>query len=398
MKLFKRIHVLFLSFLSLTGFLLFSLSVNSCAYAEEVLLFDDVVEVACGIQYLAALKSDGTVSLAKIAYSVEPGSYESWVVDYENNEDRIPVDMDVLWSEVSTWENIKSIGILILSDYGGRDRCEVLIGLDADGKVHAAFGFPAEYMEFCSYIIPCVQVDDWSDVVSFSTCSRILMGVRSDGTLCLTGNLDGASEIEYLAEHATGVASVQLACSNMGPEVACLFKDGRVGLPVYEYGSREYSIRDYAVNVLDYDLSKANLAALQDNDTVVISGESIPDCVGIKQVCCYGIFLYVVKQNGDVCSLDPDDGFIDTDLKNEKRLYCTHSGNSAYGILCLTNDGFVMNYITEYCRDAFTPTIDLSDWRDIADLFFPEEDMTYVVGLNQDGKILISSNVTAEVY
>lgn len=397
MKLFKRMHVFILSFLILIGILLFPFSVNCCANAEDVLLFDDVVDVAAGIQYLAALKADGTVSLAKIVYPFEPGSNEAWTVDFENNEYRIPVDMDVLRSEVSTWENIKSIGILRFSMIAG-DECEILIGLDQDGKLHAAFGFPAEYMEYCSeYVVPCVQVDDWSDVVSFATCRRLLMGVRSDGSLYLTGCLVGASEIEYLVKNATGVASVQLAWSAQGAISACLFRDGRVGIPSYDYESRAESIKTYAENVLDYDRSMGNLAALQDNDTVIFGAESIPDCGGIKQVCCTGTDLNVVKQNGDVCFFNSDKVFQETDLKNVKRLYTNHSGNVVYGLLGLTNEGSV---ITEW-RDktyTFTQDIDLSGWRDITDLFFPEEDITYVVGLNQNGNILISGNVTAEVY
>ena len=387
MKLIKRIPVLFLSFLILAGFLLVPFSGNSYAYAEGTLLFDDVVEVAAGLQYLAALKADGTVSLAKIIYSPDLGRDEKWTVDFEYNDYRIPVDMDILRSEVSTWENIRSIGILPF-DFGN-EGCEILIGLDMDGKIHVAYGFNTQFLE------SDIQVADWSNVVSFATCRRLLMGVRSDGTLYLTGDPYGAPEIEYLAEHATGVASVQLAWSNMGLEAACLFQDGRLGLPDYEYGSRECSIRDYAVNVLDYDLSMSNLIALQDDDTIVVSGQSIPDCVGIKQVFCRGAYPYVVKQNGDVCTLDPDVGFQETEFKNIDRLYCNHSGNAVYGLLGLTNDGSVM---AEWEENAFTSNIDLSDWRDITDLFFPEEYMTYVVGLNQNGNILISGNVTAEVY
>jgi len=394
-KLFKGLSAFFLSFLILAGFLLFPFSGNSCAYAENALLFDDVVEVACGIQYLAALKADGTVSLAKIIYSPELDTYEKSFVDFEDNDYRIPVDMDILRSEVSTWENIRSIGILPFDNFGHQN-CEILIGLDVDGKIHAAFGFPEIIMGFFSENnIFTVQMDDWSDVVSFATCRRLLMGVRSDGTLCLTGNLDGAQEIKVLAENATGVASVQLAWSSMGPTVACLFQDGRVGLPVYEYGNGEDYIEDYAVNVLEYDCSMSNLAALQDDDTIVISGVSVPDCVGIKQVCCSGASLYVVIQNGDVCSLDPDKGLQETDFKCIDRLYCNHSGDRVYGLLGLTDNGSV---VAEWWENAFTSNIDLSDWHDITDLFFPQEDITYVVGLNQNGNILLSGNVTAEVY
>ena len=59
----------------------------------------------------------------------------------------------------------------------------------------------------------------------------------------------------------------------------------------------------------------------------------------------------------------------------------------------MKNDGSVVTELTEHA-----PQIDLSDWTDVTDIFFPVEDIVYVAGLKQDGSLIISDNVTAEVY
>lgn len=400
-KAFFSIHRRVSLAVFLLVFMIFTPIMNVSAHAEEEELFSNVVEVAAGIQYLAALKNDGTVSLARIKYLVEPGSEEEYLVDFTKSEHHIPVDMDVLQSEISEWKNICQIGILPFSNFGGTDDCELLVGLDHNGKVHVATGLSPETSDgFRDSLMSCFPVDDWSDVISFSTCRRLLMGVKADGSLLLAA-LSGSETIKYLAENASGVASVKMTWSNQGPGAVCLFRDGRLGAASYDYENNRLCINYYAEKVKDYDLSQCGFAVLLTNGTVLYNGHMIPKWSDIQQVCSAGETTYAVKKDGTVAWVGPvysDESadtidFHDTDLTNIKRLYTNHCGYSIYGILGLTKDGAV---VTEWGN--YTQPIDLSGWRDIKEIFFPQEHIVYVVGLKQDGSITLSNNVTAEVY
>ena len=384
--------------LFLLGSLLFaSVMNNTCAYGEEMSLFHDVIDVAAGIQYLAVLKSDGTVSLAKINYSFEPGSEEAYIVDFANNEYRIPVDMDILQSEVSEWRDIESIGIFQYSDIGGRDQCEILVGLDKNGNLHLAKGFSLELQEqeYIDYNFPYLQAEDWSDVISFSSCSRLLIGVRSDGRLYLAGCIEGAEGIESLAEYASDAVSVKMASSNQGRKAVCLFRDGRLGVGEFDYEKDEQYIRYLAEDVQDFDVGQTFSAALHTDNTVsTLGGNHVPNCFDVEQVCCVGYECYIVKQNGDVFFVEGFEGDLHKiGLEDIKRIYTNHNGNRIYGILGVKNDGSV---VTEWMQ--YVTQIDLSDWTNIVDIFFPAEDIVYVAGLKHDGSLIISDNVTAEVY
>lgn len=366
-------------------------------YAEDT-IFHDVVEVATGIQYLAVLKSDGTVSLAKINYSIESGSYEEYYVDFNNKEYRIPVDMDVLQSEVSGWRDIKSIEVFQFADSGWYDNCEILVGLDNSGKLHVAGGFSPETRDYyLEYIGPCIRTEDWSDVVSISTCFRLLIGVRSDGSLYFAGDSDGAEGIEYLAENASNVAFVKMASSSQGPGAVCLFRDGRLGAARYNIEKEEFSIEYDAEEVQAFDVGQSITAALHTDNTVSFWGNRVPNCFDVEQVCCVGWDAYVVKQNGDVFLVTigyPNEFEVhETDLKDIKRIYTNHSGNRIYGILGLKNDGSVVSKWNENATQ-----INLSNWTDIADIYFPAEHIVYVAGLKHDGSLIVSGNVTVEVY
>lgn len=389
--------------LILLGLLHFVSVMNTHAHAEGVSLFHDVVDVAAGIQYLAALKSDGTVSLAKIRYSFEPGSEEAYVADFKNNDCCIPVDMDVLQSEVSEWINIETIGIFIFSDDTGFEKCELLIGLDNNGKLHIARGLPPTISDDDrKHIISRTQVEDWSDVISFSTCGGLLVGVLADGSLYLTGCFEPADEVEFLVENASDAASVKMAWSAQGLNVGCLFQDGRLGTGHYDIEKGEYYIDYIAGNVVDFDVGQSGIAALHVDGTVSWWGRYIPNCPDIKQACCFGLDTLIVKQDGTVSRVGPvysdeitnEIELCDTDLDNMKQLYTNHSGNIMYGILGLKNDGSVI--VTEW-NEHMQP-IDLSEWTEITDIAFPEENILYVAGLRQDGSIIISDNVTAEMY
>ena len=341
--------------LFLLGSMLFaSVLNNTCAYGEEVSLFHDVVDAAAGIQYLAALKSDGTVSLAKLSYSFEPGSEEEWTVNHINDGHHIPVDMDVLQSEVSEWRDIESIGIFRYMNSGGEDECEILVGLDKNGKLHLAGGFSPSLQEYCrDYILPDIQVDDWSDVISFSTCTRLLMGVRSDGRLYLTGCLIGGEKIAYLTENVLDALSVKMTWSSEGPHAVCLFQDGRLGMGDYDYKKDVWYIRYLAEDVQDFNVSQSIIVALHTDGTVSDSwwysgGDKVFDWSDVAQVCADGASICVVKQNGDVFRVTPDGSeqfaLEDIGFKDIKRIYTTHSGNTGYryGILGLKNDGSVV--------------------------------------------------------
>lgn len=399
-RLFKTSGKVFLTMFLLGSLLFASVMNNTRASGEEISLFHDVVDVAAGIQYLAALKSDGTVSLAKLSYSFEPGSEEEKLVDFANNEYRIPVDMGILQSEVSEWRDIESIEVFRFSDDAGYDQCEILVGLDKNGKLHLAGGFSPRSQEYYhDYVLSYFQVDDWSDVISFSTCRRLLMGVRSDGRLYLTGCIDGAENIESLAENASNALSVKLTWSNQGPFAACLFRDGRLGMGDYDYEKDEWYIRYLAEDVQDFDVSQSITVALHTDGTVSDSWweNKVFDWPDVAQVCAEGAYICVVKQNGDVFRVTPDGSeqfeLLDIGFKDIKHIYTNHSGNRMYGILGLKNDGSIVTELTEHA-----PQIDLSDWTDIADIFFPAEDIVYVAGLKQDGRLIVSDNVTAEVY
>lgn len=400
----KRPGSLFLSGL-LIGCLLLAPMMNTCTYAEETELFHDVVEVVAGIQYLAALKSDGTVSLAKINYSLEPGSEEEFYVDFTNSDFHIPVDMDVLQAEVSNWTNICQIGILPFSNSGGWDDCELLVGLDHNGKLHIAGGFAPEISDYChETVYSYLQVGDWSDVVSFSTCRRLLLGVRADGHLLLAGLSQDYEGIEFLAENASDVASVKMAWSGQGPGVVCLFRDGRLGTASYDYDNDHFFINCLAEDVEDYDLGQSEFAVLHTDGTVSCLSSSeykIQNRTALKQICCVDYNIYVLRENGTVSWIEPfysdeladEVEFHDTDWGDIKRLYTNHCGNSIYGILGLTNNGTVVTEWNDYVR-----RIDLSGWTDISDIAFPQEHIVYVAGLRQDGNIVLSPNVTAEMY
>ena len=364
---------------------------------SETTMFGNVVEVAAGIQYLAALKSDGTVSLAKINYSFEPGSEEEYIVDFANNEDRIPVDMDVLQSEVSEWSDIESIGIFGYADSAEYDDfCELLIGLDKNGNLHLAEGFsPESQAYYRDHILPYIQTDEWTDVVSFFPCGGVLMGVRTDGSLYITGDLLEREGIEFLAENASDVVSIKMARSAQGYGAACLFRDGRLGTVDYNYEIDDYFFLYYlAEEVQDFDWSMSCYTVLFNDGTVSYLSEHIPNCLDIVQICCAGCNAYLVNQNGDVFFVEGFEGELHkTGLEDIKRIYTNHSGNALYGILGLKNDGSV---VTEWMERA--PQIDLSNWTDIADIFFPDDLIIYVAGLKQDGSLVISDNVTATAY
>ena len=199
-----------------------------------------------------------------------------------------------------------------------------------------------------------------------------------------------------------GPASVKMASSNQGRKAVCLFRDGRLGVGEFDYEKDEQYIRYLAEDVQDFDVSPSIIVALHTDGTVSDSwwwgsDDKVFDWSDVAQVCADGAYICVVKQNGDVFRVTQDGSeqfaLEDIGFKDIKHIYTNHCGNRYYGILGLKNDGSVVTELTEYA-----PQIDLSDWTDVTNIFFPEEDIVYVTGLKQDGSLIISDNVTAEVY
>jgi hypothetical protein len=290
----------------------------------------EVIQISISGLGLAALKSDGTVSI------------KMWYNQY-----------DYVQSDAENWSNIVQISM---------DEFYV-IGLKSDGTVVST-------KPPTSYDFGQSEVSDWEDIVQVSTNYYTTVGLKSDGTVIYVG------EYYYDTDISTWTDIVQIKTSE--GIIVGLKSDGTLvtalGQPPQEpecqpeenYFSPNWHFKDLYtwMDIVSFDVSGIHIIGVKKDGSVVIDGygyccetyncyeiEKWTDIISITATTIYENMRYMgLKSDGKiVCwvgnAFYPLDGFEDWDLISEDPVGDL-DGDKAVGITDLvTMAKFVHNRV-----------------------------------------------------
>jgi alpha-tubulin suppressor-like RCC1 family protein len=215
-------------------------------YEEMQKAVDDltgVTQISISYNGLAALKSDGTVSV-KMWHSGDYGQYEA-----EN------------------WSDIVQISI---SDY-------YIIGLKSDGTVVST-----KPPSFCDY--GQSEVSDWKDIVQISTFDDLAVGLKSDGTVVCAGK----SEEIYQSKMSTWNDITQVEVN-----FSTIFGLKANGSIVITGGNRYFDDLDTWRNIVSIDVNPYHVIGIKKDGSVVIDGlctsEDTGELFDYCKIDCYEI-------------------------------------------------------------------------------------------------------------